>query len=102
MEPEKNYGKIEYKLKLKNPTLDRIDHLTTQMIWRLGEGFGHAMYRLGIEDNGLVPGIVVEEMQETLAVLFYMAKNQNARIEISKVKRGAADGQTYFTEVSIR
>lgn len=48
MEPENNYGKIEYKLKLDNPTLDRVDHLTTQMIWRLNEGFGHAVYRLGI------------------------------------------------------
>ena len=27
--PEPTYGKMEYKLKLVNPTLDRVDHLTT-------------------------------------------------------------------------
>jgi GTPase len=79
---ENDYGKTEYKLKLDNPTLDRVDHLTTQMIWRLNEGFGHAVYRLGIEDNGNVQGITEEEMKDTLAVLFYMARNQNAKIEI--------------------
>ena len=29
IKPEKNYGKTEYKLKLVDPTLDRVDHLTT-------------------------------------------------------------------------
>ena len=70
------------------------------MIWRLNEGFGHAVYRLGVEDNGVVQGIVYQEMKETLAVLFYMAKNQNARIEIVRVRR-AIQEETFFTEVDI-
>lgn len=45
------------------------------MIWRLNEGFGHAVYRLGVEDNGVVQGISEQEMKDTLAVLFYMARN---------------------------
>jgi len=57
IEAEWNYGNTEYKLKFDNPTLNRIDHLTTQMIWRLNEGFGHAIYRIGVEDNGVVLGI---------------------------------------------
>jgi GTPase len=32
------------------------------MIYRLNEGFGHAFYRVGIEDNGLTPGICEDEM----------------------------------------
>jgi GTPase len=56
---EADYGNTEYKLKLDNPSLDRVDHLTTQMIWRLNEGFGHAYYRIGVEDNGVVSGISV-------------------------------------------
>lgn len=34
-EKEKYYGNIEYKLKLANPDLDRVEHLTTQMKFRL-------------------------------------------------------------------
>ena len=45
------------------------------MIFRLNEGFGRAMYRLGVEDNGVCAGITVDEMKETLSVLFYMARN---------------------------
>lgn len=85
---ENNYGNTEYKLKLDNPTLNRVDHLTTQMIWRLNEGFGHAVYRVGVEDNGVVQGISEQEMKETLSILFYMARNQNAKIVVDKVRRG--------------
>ncbi|MFM7851414.1 MAG: hypothetical protein ACKO96_05705, partial [Flammeovirgaceae bacterium] len=76
--PEKNYGKTEYKLKLVEPTLDRVDHLTTQMIFRLNEGFGHAFYMIGVEDNGVTPGICEQEMLQTISLLFYMARNLNA------------------------
>jgi GTPase len=72
---ENDYGNCEYKLKLDNPTLNRVDHLTTQMIFRLNEGFGRALYRLGVEDNGVCSGISSTEMKETLSVLFYMARN---------------------------
>jgi GTPase len=63
---EKNSGNIEYKLKLENPSIDRVDHLTTQMIFRLNEGFGKAIYRVGVQDSGVVEGIPEEEMKETL------------------------------------
>jgi GTPase len=45
---ERNSGNIEYKLKLESPSIDRVDHLTTQMIFRLNEGFGRAIYRVGV------------------------------------------------------
>ena len=83
---ENDYGNCEYKLKLDNPTLNRVDHLTTQMIFRLNEGFGRAVYRLGVEDNGVCSGISSSEMKETLSVLFYMARNQDAEIEVEKVR----------------
>jgi GTPase len=41
-EPEN--GNVEYKLKLQSLTMDRVDHLTTQLIWRLEEGDGTAFY----------------------------------------------------------
>jgi GTPase len=85
---ENDYGNCEYKLKFDNPTLNRVDHLTTQMIFRLNEGIGNAIYRIGVEDNGVVLGITPNEIKETLSVLFYMARNQNAKIMIEYVRRG--------------
>ena len=57
-----NLGNIEYKLKLINPSDDRVDQLTTQMKFRLAEGFGEAYYRIGVEDNGKPTGLAREDM----------------------------------------
>ena len=100
IKPEGDYGNCEYKLKLDNPTLNRVDHLTTQMRFRLNEGYGHAVYRVGVEDNGIVLGISHEEMLETLSVLFYMARNQNAKISVEKVRMGFSPDSS-FAEISI-
>ena len=35
VDEEDDFGNIEYKLKLVNPTLERVEHLTTQMKFRL-------------------------------------------------------------------
>jgi GTPase len=34
-EKEDDYGNVEYKLKLANPSIERVEHLTTQMKFRL-------------------------------------------------------------------
>mmetsp|Transcript_14613 Transcript_14613/g.10522 ORF Transcript_14613/g.10522 Transcript_14613/m.10522 type:complete len:92 (+) Transcript_14613:272-547(+) len=34
-EKEDDYGNVEYKLKLADPSYDRVEHLTTQMKFRL-------------------------------------------------------------------
>ena len=39
--PEPQMGNIEYKLKLVNPSATRLEHLVTQMKWRLRGGAGH-------------------------------------------------------------
>ena len=41
--PEPQQGNIEYKLKLVNPTSQRLEHLVTQMKWRLREGQGETI-----------------------------------------------------------
>ncbi len=67
LKQEDDEGKIEYKWKLINPNQDRIDHLTTQMNFRLREGNGEAIYFIGVEDNGNPIGLPKEEMTETLS-----------------------------------
>jgi GTPase len=45
---EDDEGNCEYKLKLVAPSDDRLDHLATQMKWRVLEGKGEAHYRIGV------------------------------------------------------
>jgi hypothetical protein len=71
---ESDYGNTEYKLKLDNPTLNRVDHLTTQMIFRLNEGFGHALYRIGVEDYGVVKGISTPDAGDFVGSFLYGKK----------------------------
>ena len=55
--PEDDYGNTEYKLKLCDLTMYKIDKRTTQMRFRLTEGRGTAYYELGVHDNGELIGI---------------------------------------------
>ena len=49
-------GNIEYKLKLIDPDSFRLEHLITQMNWRLQEGQGEALYEIGVEDCSILRG----------------------------------------------
>ena len=87
-EPE--HGNVEYKLKLQSLTMDRVDHLTTQMIWRLEEGNGTAFYQIGVLDSGQVTGLNEDELLETLIAIYFMASTlePKAYVSIDKVRVG--------------
>ncbi|VDK21050.1 unnamed protein product [Taenia asiatica] len=80
--PEPEDGNIEYKLKLVSPTPDRLEHLMTQMKWRLNEGGGQAIYRLGVDDNGAVTGLTAKEMSASLLTLCIMSQRLGVSIRI--------------------
>ena len=61
------------QLKLVNPTSSRLEHLVTQMKWRLQEGEGEAIYQIGVEDNGMLAGLRDAEMKASLDTLKTMA-----------------------------
>jgi len=54
---EKYFGNIEYKRTISDKGGERIKHLTTQLNFRLIEGKGQAIYRIGVEDDGTPLGI---------------------------------------------
>lgn len=62
------------QLKLINPSKTRLEHLTTQLKWRLQEGQGEAIYEIGVENNGLLAGLTREEMNLSLETLTKMAE----------------------------
>jgi len=61
------------QLKLVNPSSTRLEHLVTQMKWRLQEGQGEAIYQIGVEDSGLLAGLSDAEMKASLRTLQTMA-----------------------------
>ncbi|KAH3846837.1 GTP-binding protein 2-like [Dreissena polymorpha] len=80
--PEVEEGNIEYKLKLVNPSQERVEHLVTQMKWRLEEGQGEAIYEIGVEDNGLLVGLREEELRMSVHTLETMADRLGATLTI--------------------
>ncbi|EZA61167.1 hypothetical protein DMN91_004628 [Ooceraea biroi] len=80
--PEPEQGNVEYKLKLINPSSQRFEHLVTQMKWRLREGQGEAIYRIGVEDNGRLAGLTKEEMKASLKTLKDMASRLGATMRV--------------------
>ncbi|VDK42255.1 unnamed protein product [Anisakis simplex] len=78
--PEVEEGNIEYKVKLVNPSSSRIQHLITQMKWRLREGQGEAIYEIGVEDHGSMTGLTDSELNASMRTLNCMASALNASI----------------------
>ncbi|KAJ1665907.1 hypothetical protein IW140_002833 [Coemansia sp. RSA 1813] len=66
-------GNVEYKTKLEAVTESRTTHLATQLQWRLAEGNGHAVYMIGVRDDGYLVGITESELDATLSVIRSMA-----------------------------
>ena len=56
-----------------NPTESRLEHLITQMKWRLEEGEGEAIYEIGVEDNGLLMGLSKTDLDASMESLETMA-----------------------------
>ncbi|XP_007896493.2 GTP-binding protein 2 isoform X3 [Callorhinchus milii] len=52
------------------------------MKWRLQEGRGEAVYQIGVEDNGLLVGLLEEELRASLKTLRRMAEKVGADITI--------------------
>ncbi|EGF83747.1 hypothetical protein BATDEDRAFT_33882 [Batrachochytrium dendrobatidis JAM81] len=82
--PEVEEGCIEYKLKLIDPTPERLQHLVTQLKWRLAEGSGEAIYEIGVSDDGTLVGLCQEEMDTSLSTLKKMGATLNADMSIAR------------------
>merc|ERR1719411_2536736 len=101
--PEPQQGNVEYKLKLVNPTNQRMAHLVTQMKWRLREGQGEAIYEIGVEDNGLMTGLSEEDMDSSLDTLIEMARRLGATIEVLRDRVVVTeDGPRIVAEILVR
>lgn len=94
--PEPSLGKIEYKLRLTaQEGTDRFEELVTQLNWRMREcssleecedielsQYRDAIYRLGVSDDGQVPGLTDAELAQSLSVLKAMASRIPATVTV--------------------
>jgi elongation factor 1-alpha len=90
---------VEYKLKLKALTMDRIEQLTTQMKFRLQEGGGECIYHVGLLDSGDPLGIDEEELKRSLETLCFMTRKLDASMDILTYTQGK---QGLIAEVLIK
>lgn len=86
LEPENEYGNVEYKLRLTNPTSERIERLVTQLKWRIREGQGEAILFLGVKDDGCFVGLTPEEVKLSLQTLERMSAKIGANMTIVREK----------------
>lgn len=70
---------MEYKLKIKPLDNRRRKHLTSQLLWRLTE-YGECRYMVGVDDDGIIEGIFLDELEESIAVLKQMTEDVGAEI----------------------
>ena len=85
---EYDYGNVEYKLKLCDVNIQRIQELTSQMNFRLREGGGECYYEIGVEDNGNALGISKQELDMSLSVINTIAINLGCQTEIKEIIQG--------------
>lgn len=69
---------MEYKRQLHQCTPTRLEKLKTQMSYRMDQGNGCCVYRIGVEDDGCHSLLEYKCVAETAAVLEYLARSLNA------------------------
>ncbi|XP_053622920.1 GTP-binding protein 2 [Plodia interpunctella] len=87
--PEPRFGNVEYKLQLVGPCERRLQHLVTQLKWRLRSGGGSAVYVVGVRDCGALRGLRARALHASLRSLRRMARALSATLAHISVRRVA-------------
>ena len=91
---EKYYGNREYKRfilfndKKENKRKIKINKRSTQLLFRLSEGEGKALYIIGLEDDGIVYGIEERILIESINNIIEMCNIIKAEIKNINIYNG--------------
>jgi GTPase len=92
--PEIYYGNKEYKISLDYP--DKTSNISkilekkaSQMLFRLNEGDGKAIYLIGVEDNGIAKGIQINKLFISLYHLLKISKIIGSMISKINIYKGS-------------
>lgn len=91
--PEKEFGNKEYKRLFQtnrhhNSIKELIRKRTSQLLFRLIEGDGKAIYLLGIDDDGEVVGLNDYELENTLNFMKRIVKEAKGEINNIRIYKG--------------
>ncbi|EDV23780.1 uncharacterized protein TRIADDRAFT_57326 [Trichoplax adhaerens] len=103
--PEIEEGNVEYKLKLIDVSSERFEQLVTQMKWRLEEGYGEAIYKVGVSNGGCLIGLQEKDLERSLCTLKSMASSLDADLTILRyyaARNQAQDSSKRVAEVLVR
>jgi GTPase len=85
--PESDYGNKEYKRKIMMS--NKFEKRVTQLLYRIYEGNGKAIYIIGLEDNGVPFGVSELEIKESIKLLSIMSGKINATIKSIRYYKGS-------------
>jgi GTPase len=97
--PENERGNREYKYLLNYNLMDQSEYrekrekkkkekIASQMLYRLLEGNGKAIYIIGIDDDGTNKGIKLKELFDSIHFFIDASKIINAKIKSIKIYKG--------------
>jgi GTPase len=85
---ESYYGNKEYKWKWVHRNKTILNKRATQLLFRLVEGKGKAVYILGILDDGTPIGISHEDLNDSIAFLYDICNVIEARCNSIRIYNG--------------
>jgi GTPase len=90
--PEKEEGNKEYKRYLFWNKRDKnisehefINRRASQMLYRLLEGNGKAVYLIGVDDDGRIKSLNNKSIEETIKYIKIISKEINANIRVIRI-----------------
>lgn len=95
------YGNREYKRHLLLPNTHSMHKKSTQLLFRLNEGNGKALYLIGVEDSGRVSGLAKEDMLISLDNFIQMSQIIKCQVEKINVYRIVNETDRYITTIRI-
>lgn len=104
LDPEIEEGNIEYKRCLINIDKERYEEFVSQMLWRIKEGNGEAIYYLGVEDNGSFYNWTNKQRNESIKNFNDIIKRANLKIaKMTKIKYNIDNKiDNYYLKIVIR
>ena len=98
-EQKKNKNKPHYYIHYlrEQKMIDKINKRASQLLYRLEEGHGKALYMIGIKDDGTVEGIDIELLFKSINFLYKMGEIINAIIKNLRIYRGSGNNKYICT-----
>ena len=95
---EEYYGNREYKLYLDTyNNIDKLQKRSTQLLYRLNEGEGRAIYLIGVDDNGISVGCNLQDLFNSIQSIIKMSNI--IKSEISKITIYHSENGNYISTI---